>query len=304
MVPTSVTLTEATRGVLSAALSDRADVVVLGEAVGKLGGVFRATEGLLADHGPDRVIDTPLSEGAVVGLAAGMALAGKRPVVELVGASHDCYGQLVRELATVAERSGGEWSAPVVVRAPVGQLPDGLDTPDLVGALTSTPGLNVVCPASPGDAAGLLRTALTQSSPTLILEPVELLGTRGADSGDATPFGQAHVVRDGGRVTLVSYGSGVAACTQAADALAEHDVSVGVVDLRSLQPLDVDTVAAQVRATGHVVFVHPGAALDGFAATVLQRVTHAAFLYLESPPSTAPADLQAIAAAVRDALQF
>jgi pyruvate dehydrogenase E1 component subunit beta len=230
-------------------------VVVLGEDVGKFGGVFRATLGLIEEFGADRVIDTPLAEAGIVGAAIGMALYGLRPVPEIQFSDFifPAFDQIVNELAKIRYRSGGQYGAPVVIRTPVGggikgghyhsQSPEAL--------FIHTPGLKVVCPSNPYDAKGLLLSAIRQDDPVIFMEPKRVYrAARGeVPEGDYTvPLGEARVVREGKGMTLVAWG---AMLHEAEQAVAQaEDLDVELIDPRTLWPLDVEAIARSVRKTG------------------------------------------------------
>jgi len=286
----------AIRRALADAMADDEDVVVLGEAVGRLGGIHRTTQGLLAQFGADRVIDTPLSEAGAVGLAVGMAMGGKRPVVTLSDADRAWAAaeQLVRELGRVK----GEFAAPVVLRLPVSGAGS-----DVEGMLTAS-GLTVAAPATPNDAAGLLRGALRGRGPVALLEPIALYSERGPcpslGDGEAVPFGQPRVARSGEHLTILTWGAGVAAAEAGADMAAEEGLSAEVIDLRTLSPLNLKALAAAVRRTGRALVVGDGP----FAENLLAAVTRAAFLHLESPPAASAANPERIAAAIAESVWY
>lgn len=270
---------QATRSVLSSALSGGARVRVLGEAVE----LSPATRGLLAAH-PERVHLLPAADASLVGLAVGMALGGDRPVVELAGpeALPAAFAQLAQEAAPVS----GDYRAPVVVRVPVAPGADaGL------GPLLAVPGLQVAVASSPAEAGQLLEAALEASGPVVLVEPAAALAA-GPGAQDALPLGAARVLREGEHATLLAVGDGVNAALDAADALAADGISVDVVDLRSLAPLDLDTLGARVQHTGRPVLV-------GVPAAALPAVLQAAFLRLESPPELVAADGDVVAAVHR-----
>lgn len=274
---------QATRSVLSSALSGGARVRVLGEAVE----LSPATTGLMAAH-PDRVHLLPAADASLVGIAVGMALGGDRPVVELAGAASlpGVFAQLAQEAAPI----GGEFTAPVVVRVPAAPGDAlGLDP------LLAVPGLQVAVASSPAEAALLLEAALASAGPVVLVEPAAALAA-GPQALPPLPLGVARVLRAGDHVTLLAVGDGVPAALAAADALAAHGVSAGVVDLRSLAPLDLETIGTQVRHTGRPVLVGvPDAALAG--------VVRSAFLRLESPPERVDAGGD-ITAAVHRSLAY
>jgi pyruvate dehydrogenase E1 component beta subunit len=281
---------EAVRSALQ--LQMRADerVVVLGEDVGKFGGVFRATSGLYDEFGADRVIDTPLAEAGIIGTAIGMALYGLRPVPEIQFGDFifPAFDQIVNELAKFRYRSGGQYSCPVVIRTPVGggirgghyhsQSPEAL--------FIHTPGLKVVTPSNPYDAKGLLLASLRQNDPVLFMEPKRIYrASRGeVPEGDYTiELGQANVVSEGSQVTLLAWSGMVSIADDAANKAAEAGLSVEVIDLRTLMPFDLDTILASVKKTGRCVIVHEAPRTCGFGAELVASIQERAMEYLEAP---------------------
>src|SRR4051794_22001014 len=237
-------------------------VVVLGEDVGKVGGVFRVTAGLYDEFGDDRVIDTPLSEGGIIGAAIGMALYGLVPVPEIQFADFifPAYDQIVSELAKYRYRSGGEYPAKLVIRTPVGGGIRGghyhSQSPE--SQFIHVAGLKVVCPATPADAKGLLLSSIRDPDPVLFFEPKRVYRAAKGDvpEGDYTvPIGQANVVKQGEHVTVVAWGAMLYEALDAAQKVAGEGVNVEVIDLRTLWPLDIDTIVESVKKTGRVVVV-------------------------------------------------
>jgi pyruvate dehydrogenase E1 component beta subunit len=264
--------------------------VVLGEDVGKFGGVFRATSGLQEEFGAERVFDTPLSEGGIIGSAIGMALYGLRPVPEIQFADfiYPAFDQIVNELAKFRYRSGGEYPCKVVIRTPYGGGIRGghyhSQSPEAYFA--HTPGLKVVIPSNPYDAKGLLLSAMRDEDPVLFLEPKRVYrAARGeVPEGDYTvPLGQAKVVREGRGVTVLCYGSMLHTVLEAVEKHggAEHDPEI--VDLRTLVPLDTETMLASVRKTGRVVVVYEAPKTCGYGAELSAIIAEKAFLSLEAP---------------------
>ncbi len=266
------------------------DVVVLGEDVGKFGGVFRATQGLQDEFGADRVIDTPLAEGGIIGTAVGMALYGLKPVPEIQFADFifPAFDQIVNEAAKYRYRSGGQYECPLVIRTPYGggirgghyhsQSPEAL--------FVHTPGLKVVVPSNPYDAKGLLISAIRDRDPVLFFEPKRVYRAAKGEvpEGDyALPLGQAAVTREGRQVTLVAWGAMWHEADQAAREAEAEGIDCEVIDLRSLQPLDVDTLAASVRKTGRAVVVHEAPRTCGFGAELVALLQERCFLSLEAP---------------------
>jgi pyruvate dehydrogenase E1 component beta subunit len=265
-------------------------VVVLGEDVGRFGGVFRATVGLQEEFGPDRCIDTPLAESGIVGAAIGMALYGMRPVAEIQFGDYiyPAYDQIVNELAKIRYRSGGEYVAPVVIRTPIGggikgghyhsQSPEAL--------FTHVPGLQVVCPSNPYDAKGLLASAIRGEDPVIFMEPKRYYrAARGeVPDGEYTiPIGEAKVVRPGGQVTVLTWSAMVHTALEAAAKGAERGYDLEVIDLRTLVPFDQEAILASVRKTGRVVIVHEAPRTSGFGAELAATIAEKAILHLEAP---------------------
>ncbi len=266
-------------------------VVVLGEDVGKVGGVFRVTQGLFDEFGEDRVIDTPLSEGGIIGAAIGMALYGLVPIPEIQFSDFifPAYDQIVSELAKYRYRSGGEYPAKLVIRTPVGggirgghyhsQSPEAL--------FIHVAGLKVVCPSNPHDAKGLLLASIRDPDPVLFFEPKRIYRAAKGDvpEGDYTvPLGKAAVVRPGQHVTLIAWGAMLYEAIAAADQAREKGIECEILDLRTLWPVDIDTIVASVKKTGRVVVVHEAPRTCGFGAELITLIGEKAFLHLEAPP--------------------
>jgi pyruvate dehydrogenase E1 component beta subunit len=263
-------------------------VVVLGEDVGKFGGVFRATLGLIEEFGPDRVIDTPLAEAGIIGAAIGMALYGLRPVPEIQFSDFifPAFDQIVNELAKIRYRSGGQYGAPVVIRTPVGggikgghyhsQSPEAL--------FIHTPGLQVVCPSNPYDAKGLLLASMRQDDPVIFMEPKRVYrAARGeVPEGDyVVPLGEARVVREGGKLTLIAWGAMLHEAELAVTQAPELDVEL--IDPRTLWPLDLTTIVRSVSKTGRCAIVQEAPRTCGFAAEISALIQESCFTSLEAP---------------------
>jgi 2-oxoisovalerate dehydrogenase E1 component beta subunit len=266
-------------------------VVVLGEDVGKVGGVFRATQGLWDEFGDDRVIDTPLSESGIVGTAIGMALYGLVPVPEIQFADfiYPAYDQIVSELAKMRWRSGGEYAAKVVIRAPVGGgIRGGLYHSQSPEALfTHVPGLKVVCPSNPHDAKGLLLASIRDADPVIFFEPKRIYRAAKGEVPDGdyiVPLTNAAVTRPGKDVTVLAWGAMLHEAMAAADRAQERRVDCEVIDLRTLWPVDIDAIVASVKKTGRLVVVHEAPKTCGFGAELVALVTERAFVHLEAPP--------------------
>lgn len=267
-------------------------VVVLGEDVGKVGGVFRVTAGLYDEFGDDRVIDTPLSEGGIIGTAIGMALYGLVPVPEIQFSDFifPAYDQIVSELAKFRYRSGGEYVSKLVIRTPVGggirgghyhsQSPESL--------FIHVAGLKVVCPSNPYDAKGLLLASIRDPDPVMFFEPKRIYRAAKGDvpDGDFTvPIGKAQVVKPGKGVTVIAWGAMLYEALDAAQKAQEQGIDCEVIDLRTLWPIDIDTIVESVKKTGRVVIVHEAPKTCGFGGEIVSLINEKAFLHLEAPPA-------------------
>ena len=282
-------LVEAINDCFHVELDRDADVMVMGEDVGRAGGVFRATAGLLDRFGPDRCVDTPLAEAGILGTAVGLCMAGWRPVCEMQydAFSYPCLDQLITHVGRYRWRSGGGMDFPITIRMPYGggvrapELHD--DSPETY--YVHTPGIKVAIPSTPADAKGLLAAAIRDPDPVVVLEPKLHYRTMRGDVPDGehvVPLGKARVAREGTDVTLVAYGSMVPLSEQAADALAA-EASVEVLDLRSLKPLDEDALLASAGKTGRVVIVQEAPRVAGFGAEVAAVLAEKAILDLRGP---------------------
>jgi pyruvate dehydrogenase E1 component beta subunit len=266
------------------------NVVVLGEDVGRFGGVFRATSGLFEEFGPDRAIDTPLAESGIIGTAVGMALYGLRPVPEIQFADFifPAMDQIVSEVAKYRYRSGGQYACPMVIRTPYGGGIRGgsyhSQSPE--AHFIHTAGLKVVVPSTPEDAKGLLLAAIRDPDPVLFFEPKRIYrAARGeVPEGDYTvPLGQARLTRAGHQVTLIAWGAMWHEADQAAREAEAEGIDAEVLDLRSLQPLDIEAVVRSVTKTGRAVVVHEAPRTCGFGAELAALIQERCFLYLEAP---------------------
>jgi len=285
-----LTVVEAVNHALALEMERDPNVVVLGEDVGKSGGVFRATDGLYAKFGADRVIDTPLSEGVIAGAAIGLAYAGLVPVAEIqfLGFAHNGFNQVVDQLARVRYRSVGRMSAQVTIRAPYGGLvraPE-LHSDAFEAHFAHAPGLKVVAAATPADVKVLLLASIRDPDPVLFLEP--LRGYRQVkgevpDGDYVVELGRARIARAGNDVTLVAWSAAVQAALQAAEDAATQGISVEVIDLRTLVPLDVETLATSVSRTGRAVVLQEAPLTAGFAAEVVATIQEEAFFSLQAP---------------------
>ena len=287
-----LTMAKAITEGLRKAMADDPTVLVMGEDVGRLGGVFRVTDGLLAQFGERRVVDTPLAESGIVGTAIGLALRGYRPVCEIQfdGFVFPAFDQITTQLAKMRYRSRGRFELPVVIRIPygggIGAVEHHSESPEVLFAHTA--GLRVVSPSSPADANRMIRAAIASPDPVLFFEPKVRYWGKGDVDLDASPdegsvLDSARVVRAGVDVTLVAYGPTVATALAAAESAAASGTSIEVVDLRALSPLDASTVAASVRKTGRCVVVHEAPVLYGSGAEVAARITEECFYHLQAP---------------------
>ncbi|GAA1526678.1 alpha-ketoacid dehydrogenase subunit beta [Nocardioides humi] len=284
-----LTLAKSLNQAMRTAMAQDSRVLVLGEDVGRLGGVFRVTDGLQDEFGADRVVDTPLAESAIVGVAIGLALRGFRPVCEIQfdGFVYPAFDQIVSQLAKMRARSGGRVRLPVVIRIPaaggIGAVEHHSESNEAYFAHTA--GLRVVSCANPADAFRLLRAAIACDDPVVFYEPKRRYWDRGEVDLDAplASLDRAMVLRKGSHCTLVAHGATVATALAAAAAAAEDGVSVGVVDLRTISPLDVDTVARCARESGRVVVVHEAATFFGLGAEIAAAVTERCFDDLRAP---------------------
>jgi 2-oxoisovalerate dehydrogenase E1 component beta subunit len=274
-------------------LSMRRDsrVVVLGEDVGKVGGVFRVTQGLFDEFGDERVIDTPLSEGGIIGTAIGMALYGLVPVPEIQFSDFifPAYDQIVSEVAKMRYRSGGEYASKMVIRTPVGGGIRGghyhSQSPE--AQFIHVAGLKVVCPSNPADAKGLLLSAIRDPDPVLFFEPKRIYRAAKGEVPEGehlVPLGKARVARPGKQVSIITWGAMLYECLEAANQAAAQGVDAEVLDLRTLWPLDIDAIVETAKKTGRVVVVHEAPKSCGLGAEIVALVNEKAFLHLEAPP--------------------
>ena len=281
---------EAVRDALRFEMRKDPRVVVLGEDVGKFGGVFRATSGLYDEFGADRVIDTPLAEAGIIGTAIGMALYGLRPVPEIQFGDFifPAFDQIVNELAKFRYRSGGQYPCPVVIRTPVGGGIRGghyhSQSPETL--FIHTPGLKVVAPSNPYDAKGMLLACMRQNDPVLFMEPKRIYrASRGeVPEGEyVVELGKAGIVKEGTHVTLLAYSGMVSIAEEAAKKGEAAGISIEVVDLRTLMPYDIETILASVKKTGRCVVVHEAPRTCGFGAELIAAIQERAMEYLEAP---------------------
>jgi 2-oxoisovalerate dehydrogenase E1 component beta subunit len=286
---TTTTLSAALNAALRDALADDPRVLVYGEDVGRMGGVFRVTDGLQDAFGPDRVFDTPIAEAAMAGAAVGLALAGWRPVVEMQfdGFSYPALDQVIGHVAKYRERTRGRVEMPITIRIPSfggirGKEHHG-ESPETY--YVHTAGLKVVVPSGALDAYRLLRLAIADPDPVIVLEPKARYWSK--EDGDLTTtgpgIGRGSILRDGDACAVLTYGSMVARVLEAADGLAGEGIEVRVADLRSLAPLDLELIGTCVKETGRLVVVHEAPLTLGMGAEIAARAMEESFDYLEAP---------------------
>jgi len=282
-----LTLVEAVNDALRVELARDENVLVLGEDVGRAGGVFRATAGLRERFGPERCVDTPLAEAGILGGAVGLCMAGWRPVCEMQydAFSYPCLDQLITHVGRYRWRSGGRMEFPITIRMPYG---GGVRAPELhddspEAYYVHTPGIKVAIPSTPADAKGLLTAAIRDPDPVVVFEPKLVYRTARGDVPEGehvVPLGRARIAREGTDVTLIAYGAMVNVCERVADTL---DCSCEVVDIRSLRPLDEQAILRSVAKTGRVVIVHEAPRTAGFGAELAALIAEKAIFDLRGP---------------------
>ena len=287
---TELTLAQSLNGALATALESDDRVVLLGEDIGRTGGVFRITDGLRDKYGEDRVFDTPVAESGIVGAAFGMAVAGMRPVAELqfLGFSYPAYDQIINHVARIRNRSNSRFTAPLVIRVPFG---GGIGAAEHHSESTEAiyahiPGLKVVVPSTPSDARGLLLSAIEDPDPVLFLEPIRLYRAVKEDVPEmyyTTEIGPLRVEREGEDITLVSWGAMMKETRAAATRLEESGASVEVLDLRTLSPIDAGGIVRSATKTGRVVVVHEAPRTAGMGAEVAAIIQERALYSLAAP---------------------
>lgn len=281
---------EAIRDAMRVELERDPNVIIFGEDVGNVGGVFRVTEGLQKDFGEDRVMDTPLAESAIGGMAVGLGIQGFRPIAEIqfVGFIFEALDQILVQAARLRYRSGGRYNAPIVFRTPFGGGVKAaeLHTDALEGLIAQTPGIKLVIPSNPYDAKGLLISAIRDNDPVFFMEHLNLYHAFRDEvpEGEYTvELGKANIVREGSNVTIISYGMMVHTAVKAADELEKNGVKAEVIDLRTLVPLDIDTIVASVKKTNRVIIVQEAQKSAGIAAEIIAQINEKAILHLEAP---------------------
>ncbi|MBK6687425.1 MAG: alpha-ketoacid dehydrogenase subunit beta [Deltaproteobacteria bacterium] len=282
---------EAVNSALRIAMAADDRVIVLGEDVGKFGGVFRATKGLHEEFGPDRALDTPLAEGGIIGTAIGMALYGLRPVAEIQFADfiYPAFDQIVSELAKLRFRSGGQYPAPMVIRTPVGGGIKGghyhSQSPEAYFIHTS--GLKVVAPSNPYDAKGLLLSSIDDPDPVMFLEPKRVYRAAKGEVPEGAyriPLGKAEIVRPGQTMTVIAWGAMLHEAKEAVTQAEKAGLDCELIDLRTLWPLDIDTIVASVQKTTRVIVVHEAPRTCGYGAELLTLIMERAFYHLTAQP--------------------
>ena len=285
----TMTIAKAITSGLRAVLADDPKTLIMGEDIGKLGGVYRVTEGLQAEFGADRVVDTPLAESGILGTAIGLCFRGYRPICEIQfdGFVFPAFNQITTQLAKIRSRSSGMLSAPVVIRIPygggIGSIEHHSESPEALFA--HTPGLRIITPSNPHDAYWMTQQAVASEDPVIIFEPKRrywLKGEVDTESAGRDAF-SAQVVREGTDATIVAYGPLVPVALAAAMAAEEDGTSVEVIDLRSISPIDFDTVTASVEKTGRLIVTHEAPTFGGIGGEIAARVGERAFLSLEAP---------------------
>lgn len=284
------TIAQALNDALDLALGKDETVVIMGEDVGRTGGVFRITDGLYQRYGSDRVIDTPVAESGIVGVGLGMAMGGLRPVLELqfMGFSYPAYDQIVNHVARIRNRSRHRFIAPMVIRIPfgggIGAAEHHSDSMEAIYA--HVPGLKVVVPSTPFDAKGLLLAAIEDPDPVIFLEPIRLyraIKEEVPDGWYTQPLGEARVESEGSDVTLITWGAMTKEARQAVSVLANEGISAELIDLRSLVPLDEDAVILSVEKTGRAVVIHEAPRTGGFGAEIAALIQERSLYSLSAP---------------------
>ncbi len=287
---TQFTMVQALRSALFEEMERDEEVVCLGEDIGPRGGVFLVTEGLIEKFGKDRVIDTPLAEAGIIGAAMGMALRGLKPVAEIqfIDFLYPGFDNLVSECAKIRYRSAGQFGAPMVIRSPYGGgvRGGGYHSQSPEAYYVATPGLKVVAPSNPYDAKGLLIASIRDPDPVVFMEPKKIYR---AVKGDVpagayeVPLGKASVTREGKHVSVITFGAMVHVALEAADTMKQESVEVEVIDLRTLQPYDTETILQTVAKTGHVVTLQEAPRIGGYGGEIAAFIAESAIEYLEGP---------------------
>jgi pyruvate dehydrogenase E1 component beta subunit len=286
----TLTMAQAIIQALGQAMEADPRVMVMGEDVGRTGGVFRVTDGLRERFGEDRVVDTPVAESGIVGTALGLAVGGMRPVAEIqfMGFSYPAYDQVVSHVSRMRHRSRHRFTVPMVLRIPYGGGIGAAEhhSESMEAVYAHVPGLKVVVPSTPSDAKGLLLSAIADPDPVVFLEPIRLyraIKESVHEEPFTTPIGVARVARSGTDVTLIAYGSMLRETELAADALAADGVSAEVIDVRTLSPLDTDALTGSVARTGRAVVIHEAPRTGGFAGELIAQIQERCLYSLQAP---------------------
>ncbi|RUT48111.1 alpha-ketoacid dehydrogenase subunit beta [Paenibacillus anaericanus] len=281
---------EAIRDAMRVELERDKNVIIFGEDVGNVGGVFRVTEGLQKEFGEERVFDTPLAESAIGGMALGLGIQGFRPIAEIqfIGFIFEAMDQILVQAARLRYRSGGRYNAPIVFRTPFGGGVKAaeLHTDSLEGLIAQTPGIKLVIPSNPYDAKGLLISAIRDNDPVFFMEHLNLYHAFRAEvpEGEYTvELGKANVVREGSDVTIITYGMMVHTSVKAAEELEKSGIKAEVIDLRTLVPLDIDTIINSIKKTNRAIVVQEAQKSAGMAAEIIAQINEQAILHLEAP---------------------
>jgi 2-oxoisovalerate dehydrogenase E1 component beta subunit len=265
-------------------------ILVLGEDVGKNGGVFRATDGLQKRFGEERVVDTPLAESGIIGTSVGLAVNGFKPIAEIqfLGFIYPAYDQIMTHVSRMRQRTMGKLTVPIVIRAPYGA---GVRSPEIhsdssEALFTHMPGIKVVCPSTPYDAKGLLIAAAEDPDPVLILEPMKIYRAKRAEVPVGyykVDLGKGRIVRKGDDITLIAWGAMIPVVEKAAEEAKKQGISCEIIDLRTLYPIDRDMIAESVQKTGRAVIVHEAYATGGLGNDIVSIINDTSFLYLRAP---------------------
>lgn len=285
-----LTMVQAVTDGMRVMMKEQENVIVLGEDVGQNGGVFRATDGLVAEFGDQRVIDTPLAESGIIGTSIGLAMNGFKPIAEMqfLGFIYPAFNQIMTHASRIRARTLGAFTVPMVIRAPFGA---GVRAPEIhsdsVEALfTGMPGMKVVVPSNPYDAKGMLISAIEDPDPVLFLEPMRCYRSTKMDVPDGkynVPLGKAARLQEGDDVTVFAYGAMIDVVTKAAKTAEEKGIKCDVIDLRTLYPLDKDMIAESVQKTGRAVIVHEAPGTGGLGETIMSLINDTSFLYMKAP---------------------
>jgi pyruvate dehydrogenase E1 component beta subunit len=290
---------ESIREALAEEMRRDSKVFVIGEDVGQYGGTFKATKGLIQEFGPDRVIDSPLSENAIIGAATGAAIMGYRPVAEIMYMDflNECGDQLINHLPKLHFMTGGKLKVPVVIRTQysLGRNTGAQHSQFFPAFFMNTPGIMVATPSTPADAKGLLKTAIRGSNPVLFIESAALYASKGEvpDAEVLIPFGKADVKLQGSDVTVVAVSRLVKEAISAAEALSSEGISIEVIDPRTLVPLDMETIVSSVKKTGRLVTAEDGIKTSGAGAEIIARTMETAMSYIEDVQRVACPDIPA-----------